>query len=285
MSLITSARALLNLPTVTSPTSGEEDLIDALIEACGTAIERHCRRGFASASYDELYDGNGRPVLLLQQMPVLSVERVAYDPTPVFLVRNSSASQQRATVKVTATGLSLTRVASGVSTTSTVAFAGNATLSALETAVEALGNGWEAEVVSGFGLRASVDLRGIQGALNAKDAYAELRLHVQELTSFDVDAERGRLVRGVGGIADGPTSVFFGGRQHWRVIYTAGFSTVPEDVQEACAQWVAALFWQSKRDPNLVQEVTSGLGVKSPRQDMPAMVEVLLRPYRLQRIV
>jgi len=32
-------------------------------------------------------------------------------------------------------------------------------------------------------------------------------------------------------------------------IYTAGYATIPEEVQEACAQWVAHLFWQTKENP------------------------------------
>src|SRR5262249_61998636 len=39
------------------------------------------------------------------------------------------------------------------------------------------------------------------------------------------------------------------GVDNYRVVYTAGYATVPEEVQEACAQWVAHLFWQSKENP------------------------------------
>ncbi|HKQ88599.1 MAG TPA: hypothetical protein VJS43_17710, partial [Candidatus Acidoferrales bacterium] len=49
-----------------------------------------------------------------------------------------------------------------------------------------------------------------------------------------------------------------GGVHHWRVRYSAGYSAVPDDVQEACAQWVAALFWQTKRDPGLESETIPG---------------------------
>jgi hypothetical protein len=29
----------------------------------------------------------------------------------------------------------------------------------------------------------------------------------------------------------------------------AGYSTITNDVHEACAEWVAALFWQTKSNP------------------------------------
>lgn len=210
--------------------------------------------------------------LLLRHFPIISVERVAFAPSTVLSITNTSASNQRATVKVTAAGLSMTRVASGVSSTDTsVTWAGNATLSAVATAVNALGNGWSASVAdASFASRASADLRAIQGALNAKDVNAELKMHVSELAEFTINAEQGSL----------QGSSWAGGCGYWRVIYTAGYATVPADVQEACAQWVAALFWQTKRDPGLAQESIPGAVSRSPVGTMPATVRALLLPYR-----
>lgn len=274
--LITRERALRNLPSLTSPTAAEYLLLDALIAACSQAIERHCNRFFAIGLHDELYHGNGRSILCLGQLPVVSVERVAHDPTAVLRVTNTSAANQRASVKITETGLSLMRVASGVTTTSTLAFSTNVTLTSLATAIAALGNGWSATVITGYESFPSTDLRATQGAFACHGLQAELRLHVQELHDFDVDAERGYLIR--------RDSTFEGGAQHWRVVYAAGFATIPEAVQEACAEWVAALFWQSKRDPGLTQEAVPGAVSRSFRSDMPAMVRTLLGPYRLLRL-
>ena len=57
--------------------------------------------------------------------------------------------------------------------------------------------------------------------------------------------------------------------QRYRVRYTAGYATIPSDVQEACAEWVAALFWQTKDNPAVTPEVPTG------------NVRFLLVPYRL----
>jgi hypothetical protein len=285
--LITSARAKYNLNNRTT-TANEDTTLAALVTACSKAIEKYCRREFTSTQHDELYGGNGQRRLLLRQFPVISVQRVAYDPTTVLMVTNTSASNQRATVSVTSTGLSLTRVASGVSSTSTVAFAGNATLTAVKDAVNALGNGWSATIPdSDYASWASGDLRALQGSLSAKDVEAPLKIHVRELSSFEVNAERGWLLRGAVEVFSpldlGPA--WFGGTNYWRVIYTAGHATVPEDVQEACAQWVAALFWQTKRDPGLVQEQIAGAGLRTPAPGMPETVRELLAPYRCRYLV
>ncbi len=269
--LITTARAKYNLDNRTT-TAAEDTTLAALVTACSKAIKRYCGREFDSQQFDELYAGTGTPRLLLRQFPIVSVARVAYDPTTVLRITNTSSSNQRATVAVTSTGLTLVRVASGtVSTDTSVTWAANATLTAVAAAVNALGNGWSANVAeASHNNRASADLRAIQGALNAKDVQAELKIHLRELASYDLDANRGVLLLGTAAWAEG--ALWFGGTGYWRIIYTAGFATVPEDVQEACAQWVAALFWQTKRDPGLVADVA--------RIAMPPTTRQLLQPYR-----
>ena len=275
--LITRARAIYNLNN-RATSSDEDTTLDALIAAVSKTIENHCWRTFATTSYDELYPGNGGRELVLRNYPLVSVERVAHDPAPVLRVTNTSASVQRATVKVTATGLELIRVASGVSTTSTILFVDQVTLSALATAITALGNGWSGSVVeSAFNLRASADLRALQGAFNAKDVNADLKMHTDELTAFSADAQTGILTRDDG-------ASWYGGLHHWRIVYRAGYSAVPDDAQEACAQWVAMLFWQTKRDPGLASEAISGSVARAPLREMPISVKLLLGPYRNWRV-
>jgi hypothetical protein len=274
--LITSARAKYNLNNLTT-TAAEDTTIAALVTACSKAIKKYCRREFDSQTFDELYDHPVSGRLLLRQFPLLSVTRLAFAPTTVLRIKNTSASNQRATVAVTSTGLSLTRVASGVSSTDTsVTWAGNATLSAVASAVNALGNGWSATVSdTAHNNRASADLRAVQGALHAKDVDAELKIHLQEPSGYDLDAERGILTIGT---YDSP--LLDGSSNYWRVIYTAGFATVPEEVQEACAQWVAALFFQTKRDPGLARETLPASGARTPFSNIPPGAKALLAPYR-----
>ena len=275
--LITRARAIYNLNN-RATTSDENTTLDALIAAVTRAIENYCGRTFSVTSFDELYPGSFRRELVLRNSPLASVERVAYAPSAVLSVTNTSASNQRATVKATATGVELIRVASGVATTSTILFADQATLSALATAITALGNGWSASVIeSSNNLRASADLRALQGAFVAKDVSALLQLHISELTSFGSDAERGFLTRDAG-------ECWQGGLNYWRVIYRAGYSAVPDDVQEACAQWVAQLFWQTKRDPGLAQETLPSVVSRAVVRDMPASVRLMLAVSELENL-
>jgi hypothetical protein len=289
--LITDARAKYNI-NQSSFTAAETTTIDALITAISKLIQKYCKRNFTSTTYDELYDGSGDDKLVLKHYPLVTVSRVAFGPVSVLTITNTSSTNQRATVQLatsvtedgaaiirTSTGLSLTRVASGVSSIDTsVTWAGNPTLQAVATAVNALGNGWSATVAGGYELAASSDLRALQGSLTCRNLpqgaiNAELVMHSNELSWFDVDYERGWIRRSRGLLT--PWDVFVGDLPtftaipaYWRVIYTAGYASVPEDVQEACAQWVSSVYWQTKENPAVYPH------------HMPSGVALMLDHYR-----
>jgi hypothetical protein len=297
--LITLARAYQDLQGV----SGQDSLVSTLITAVSDAIEKYCRRYFLSRAFDELYDGNGDRRLLLRQYPVQSVQSVRYRPVTVLKVQNTNtALNQRATVQVTSTGLSLTRVASGVSATdASVTWAGNATLQGVANAVNALGNGWSAQVVGDtggdYGLWPSADLyvppsygdgTQSQGALTARGQFAELKLHTYELAGYQWDP-RGWLLRAIPytdpELLHPEDLIWPVGINNFRIQYTAGYTTVPEAVQEACARWVAHAYYLTQRDPGLEAQAVSGSlhqrwGAGLPDHEPPGSVRPLLAPYR-----
>src|SRR5689334_21349926 len=119
--LIDLDRCRQNLP---NSANTDEPVLSTLITAASMAIQRYCRRDFVSQAYDELYNGNGTARILLRQYPLVSVQSVRYNPATVLRVQNTDrTTNQQARVSVTATGLTLKRMASGVSATSTLTFA------------------------------------------------------------------------------------------------------------------------------------------------------------------
>jgi hypothetical protein len=84
---------------------------------------------------------------MLRQYPLVSVQSVRYPPVTVLKITNTDPTNVQARAAVTTIGLTLVRVKNGVKTTDTsITFAGNVTLTALAAAVNALGNGWSAQV-------------------------------------------------------------------------------------------------------------------------------------------
>jgi hypothetical protein len=297
--LITLSRAYQNLQGVTN----QDALLGVLISAASDAIEKYCCRDFVSTAYDELYSGNGQRRLLLRQYPIISVQSVRYRPVTVLKITNTDATNVQARVTVTSSGLTLVRVKNGVKTTDTsVTFAGNATLTAVAAAVNALGNGWSAQVVgdaTNYGSWPSSDLywppsfptfgggTSGQGALQCvAGSFAELKMHTYEMAGYQWDS-RGWLLRAIPytdpELLHPEDLVWPVGINNLRVQYTAGYSTVPEALQEACAEWVAAMYFQASRDPLLSNQLTSS-GVASAWKGVPGAppdhIATLLAPYR-----
>jgi hypothetical protein len=310
--LITLARAKQNIQSITD--SSQDSLLGVLITAVSEMIEKYCRRRFVSTAFDELYNGTGDRRLLLRQYPVQSVQSVRYRPVTVLKVINSNTLlNQQARVAVTSTGIQCTRMASGTAVTETLqTFASNKTLTAMATAITALGNGWQAQIVGDssptgdYGLWPSSDLyvpnaygdalegSGIlqsQGAMNARNVYAELKMHTYELAGFQWDV-RGWLLRAIPytdpELLHPEDLIFPVGINNFRVQYTAGYSTVPEAVQEACAEWVSESYFKTLRDPGLQMQSVPGASsfnvrVLDPNRPPPS-VQALLAPYRRHSI-
>jgi hypothetical protein len=300
--LINLTRAKQAIQSITD--SSQDTLLGVLITAISDAVAKYCRRDFVSKSYDELYSGTGDRRLLLREYPLQSVQSVRYRPVTVLKITNLTAANVQARVAVLATGLELVRVNAGVKTTVTAGldFAGNATLTALAAAVNAVGSGWSAQVVgdaTNYGGWPAADLyvppafgdgtRG-QGALQCVNgSFAELKLHTYELAGYQWDA-RGWLLRAIPytdpELLHPEDLVWPVGVNNFRVQYTAGYTTVPEAVQEACARWVSLAWSMTSRDPLLVSQAISG-SVSHAWGDLvtggvrpPSQVAALLQPYR-----
>jgi hypothetical protein len=288
------------------PTSQDSDepAIATFISAASRAVQKFCRRDFITETYDELYNGTGDRRLMLRQYPLLSVQSVRYRPVTVLKIQNNLANTPIARVSVTSTGLTLTWTTSGVANSNTaLTWAGYPTVIALQNAVNALGSGWSA-VGQGYDQWPAADIycpNGIsgsdgslptgQGALTAAGQYAELKLHTYELAGYQLDPRRGWLLRAIPytdpELLHPEDLIWPVGINNFRVQYTAGYATVPEDVQEATAELVASWFVQRGRDLTLNQETTVGsysYVAQKAAAPLPERIQNLLRPYRYHRV-
>ena len=308
--LITSARAVQGMQYFAGNATTNA-VLQTLITSISDAIEKYCGRRFVSRSWDELYNGNGDRRLLLRQYPIQSVQSVRYRPVTVLkVINNNTLLNQQARVQVTSAGLQLWRSASGVAVSETpLTWAAYPTLNALANAVSALGNGWAAQIVGDagptgdYGLWPSADLyvagsygdplEGIgvqtsQGNLTARGQNAELKLHTYELAGYQWDA-RGWLLRAIPytdpELLHPEDLIWPVGVNNFRVQYTAGYTAIPEAIQEACARWVAIAYNLTLRDPSVASQAASGAFSQTWRPDLPdhqppPSIRSLLAPYR-----
>lgn len=264
----------------------EEQAVPQLLSAASRLIRKHCNRWFNRrpssigplTAYDGLYtlDWPSR-TLVLRQFPVNGILRARTSPTQVFNVTNTSSSNQQAWVSLaysgvadisdiapTTTGMTFSTISSGVLTTTTLLLTGsNATFQGLATSIAGLGNGWSAQVIDPkYGAWPTADLRQGIGPSCAVGTYAQqgFWVHVDDMP-VQVDQEAG-IVQIDAGNFDPWTSPRYGlyldtglgdldiggGLNGIRIMYDAGWDTVPEDVQQACAETVADMLNTIKID-------------------------------------
>jgi hypothetical protein len=289
------------------PTSVDTDepAIATLITSASQAVRRYCRRDFNQQTYDELYNGLGDRRLVLRQYPILSLQSVRYRPVVVLKIQNTLANTPIARVLVTNVGLTLTWTTSGVVNTNTsVTYTANPTIIAMQNAVNALGNGWSA-VGAGYDQWPSADIycpNGVSGssgalpasvgALTAAGQFAELRMHTYELAGYQTDQRRGWLLRAIPytdpELLHPEDLIWPPGINNFRIQYTAGYATIPEDVQEACAELVQSWFVQRGRDLTLARESFQGSNmytVQPNQAQLPQRIRAILRPYRRHSVM
>lgn len=271
--LITNSRAIQN-SKLTALNTTNPTYLASLITTASNAIEKACKRTFASTSYREYLSGERYPFdsLKLKQFPVISVERVATTPKTVLRITNTTPStNQRATVASSSTGLTLVRVASGSSSSSTLAFGTYVTVTALADAINALGNGWSAAADSGYTLFPSADIRPLQGAASAvSGSGVELEMCVEDLTSWRLDDAAGII-----------WGTFPRGRLNIQVDYTAGFATIPQQIQQACVALTQHLYELDSIDAGVISRSIGpySQSFSADAGGMPPMVKDLIAPY------
>lgn len=191
-------------------------------------------------------------------------------PTPVYRATvnlNASTTSTPLSVTVTTFGDSSSfypaSAIEGMSTVSSVglnsatfllppATTANRTLYLLADSINSYGNGWRAEVSGRFVNWPTTDLRPLQGSANAFGTPASLKVYSNDVGGYYVDQDTGE-VRFQSGNYWMPTmygetspawpdSPFVYGFHSLRVQYTAGFTTVPEAVQQAVVLIVQDMF-------------------------------------------
>lgn len=273
-------------------TGSQSAILPTLITAASREIIRYCSRQFALTTYVDILtpegtrQDRGEPASAkLSAFPVQSVTSVLTNRSTVLTIRNTATTtNQFASVSftmtgdveyfdLTYTGITLSRTASGVATTTTLTFASYVTLGSLATAINALGNGWNATVQSGYTLYPSASLVGAREPKNALSSGACLDLFTTPATSYDIDRASG-IMRCYGGQAGSGFGGFYGafgdpafaamdgmggyggawGWGQYQLTYTAGWATIPEQLQQVCAEVVKGMYARLSIDPSLKSE-------------------------------
>ena len=201
----------------------ESKLITSIQESVEKWISSYCHRVFETTTYSKYYNGNGAEYLLLDYYPITALTRVAIGRRSAIRIKNTS-DYTSATISVNSTGLVFTK---DDTSDATVTFASNTTMSAVVTAINALGSGWSAVIESSdYTSFKSSELVEMFGRSAIDDNWVYLDMPNQAIDDFEVYPDSGEIYRANG---------WMSGHRNIFVKHTAGYTadTMPEDLKLA----------------------------------------------------
>jgi len=226
-------------------------LIERLIDRATDYIERYCNRKLKSRDYTrEIYWGSGSTKLILDEYPVTRVSRLSEARTNAFSIKNTSTDTNFCTVEITSTVLRAIVDGGANDDDTSFTLSSYTTIDDLITAIEALDKGWSCTAIAD-----DTDSRDASEILvrpamfvdNSNLAYIEIVN--DDITDYKLlkpteDRNEG-IIYYIGE---------FNEDLEYFVNFTAGYTTIPNALEEACIRLVALQYNQSKADPLMKSE-------------------------------
>jgi len=220
-------------------------LIERLIDRATDFIERYCSRKLKTRSYtNEQYYGTNCGDLFLDQYPVTRVNRVQTGRANSFSIKNTSTDANFCTVEVTSSAMRLIVDGGTNADDTSLTLADYATIDLLIAAIHALGKGWSCTT-----LATDTDSRDADEILqhpalavtSTKQAYIETG--DESLTDYQVvmpsESRNYGLIRRPGTWLS---------NTEYHVSYTAGYTTIPYALEQACIELVKLKYGKGKQD-------------------------------------
>lgn len=278
----TNMLAAGNLTLATAQTA----VLPTLITAASREIQKEINRIIPATNYDDVVNLTmGRPdrgepaTASLRQYPVNGSPLVWGNRTNALTIQNTDTVGNQVAhvafttvgdpeIQLTYTGLTLTRIASGVVTTNTITWATNppyGTVQQVSDAVNAVGGGWSCTPALGTpspGLYPSALLLGIREPKNAFSPGASLSIFSAPLTASSIDRETG-ILSVTAGMNWYPGGFAFALSSGWpdsddpdypnqgsqvRVQWNAGYATIPAAFQVFVTETIRYLFMRLRYD-------------------------------------
>jgi hypothetical protein len=247
--------------TITSSTNNA--ILESYIDAATAKIERWCGRQIKLRAYSEWYGGNNVQSIKLKQYPINNVTGVYSGMAAAFTLGSSVSSDLRKTISINtealgtvangvlAPGIVLTRtVVGGVTTTSTLPFSTYEDVTDMVAAINA---------ITGFSATVVTDMRCAQ--LHPR-AGGDIKQSTVTITGANVSSEFVYdSYLGIVTIRQDSYPMlnmteprFPSALLSTMVDYSAGYTTTPDDIRQACLVIAATLYLSRKSDSSLQSE-------------------------------
>ncbi len=260
-----------------SPGVEDDPNLETIQAAIEDQISKYCRRTFESTAYTlERYSGDGTQHLSLKNYPVISLSLLSIGSDDIIRVCNTNTGTF-ASISVTSTGVSLDKDGTATSLT----FAAYTTMSTMVAAINAT-SGWSATLLSSTYDDYKSNFLLKKFGLNCIDSnYVYLSIPSDPEYDFEVFEDRGIIYRHSG---------FPSGNHNIFVTYTAGYATIPDDLQLAAKIFCKDFYNKNKNEAIGLQSYRigdisysfSGNTMKDNATDtlIPAEAMAILNRYR-----
>ena len=263
-------------------TSTDDAVLEKAIDRATARIESYVGRQILSRTYTEWRSGAGVDEIRLHQWPVSQVTGVWTGAYAALVIGSGDATDIRASISInqetgTPAAVLNRTTSAGVTTTTTLSFATYPTTAALATAIGA---------TAGFTCTLGKNIRTAQLRPRAAGdvVLATVTLFAADTASeYTYDYDTGRLAidqswwaywpleRGI--MPDAVKSVC--------VEYTAGYATVPDDIEQACIEIAAMMYRDRRRDAGLASESLGDYSyTRANRAEVDAVMSGLLADWR-----
>lgn len=287
---LATASAMLAAGGVTM-TAAKTTVLPSLITAASREIQAELHRVIPAQDYDEIItptagrpDRGEPPTFRLSRYPVNGSPLVYGGRTTALTVSNTDRMTNQLAyvgfdaagepeVRVTFSGATLTRVASGTPIVNDIPFAG-LTVQGLADAVNALGGGWSVTANTGTPNPALFPASLLVGAREPKDALNAACVLGVFATVMPVSVDRASGVATIGTLDagfgqgfgwgygggynatdyDGDCDTGYGTTNQVRCVYNAGYTTIPAAYQNFAAEVVKAMLERLATDTTLQSE-------------------------------
>ena len=252
--------------------SSIDNNLNRMINEASWFCNRYTNRKLRSQSLNEKYDGDGSDYLYTDNYPITAITRIATGRNGIVRINNSSETTN-ATVSVSSSAVTCTLDGSA----SVIDFATYTTINDIVTAINALGSNWQAELPdSTYSSTKSTELITQFGSYCLDDTWIYLYIPDSYLDDYKVDEDVGEIYYS-GGFEEGSQNVV--------IDYTAGYTTIPSDLQDACLKIIHWLYdnWEKKKFGLTARSLESG-SVSISSSDIPSRALDMLDRYRRRNI-
>lgn len=269
-----------------------DTLIDSLVGRATSALEAYCGHTFGEDDYRHRFDGDGSTSLFLPEFPVTKVSLLSTALQDVIRITNASSDAWHAYIEVveSASDPSVSStinlvIQGGTNDGSDPLTLSSYTLTSLVVAINALSKGWSAILnISDQGVWDAPEIIPCSG-LHCLNNYAYVQIPYDPNIDFAIIGQRNPPYNGNIGEIRLPIG-FATGKQNITIKYTAGYPTIPDDLEQICIDLINVYYKSRNTDSTVKREklgdhdITYAEEGGGGARDIPSHIAKRLAPYK-----